>query len=214
MWSFLPEEALPFIVVAVGVPGWDAFGNGDAGLRVDSREAVGRQLLSLVFGLRAGQGHPGVLDELARDPGSRQALGELDHLVHMAFQGDPALAAEGAAVIAAYYRQRAGAGDVEALVELCHFLYWDEPEAARAAFQEAVEAGYLHAMINVAKVLSNVLEDEEAALAAYEQAAASGDADVSAEAMRRGGPVPAGDRGRRCGPVRACVGSPRGPAGA
>ncbi len=99
------------------------------------------------------------------------------------FGADPAMASEASAVIAAFYRQRADAGDVEALAELGDFLYWDEPAAARAAYQEAIEAGHPHAMIDLAKVLRNVLDDEETALAVYEQAAASGDTNLSAEAM-------------------------------
>jgi tetratricopeptide (TPR) repeat protein len=179
----LPEEAVPFMVMAVRVHGWDALRGGDGGRGADSGEAVGQRLLGLVFGLQVGKAHPGVLDELARDPHSRRALGELTHLVYEAFQADQALASEAAAVIAASYRRRANTGDTEALIELGDFLYWDEPEAARAAYQEAVEAGHLPAMIGLGRVLSNVLEDEEAAFAVFEQAAASGDADVSAEAM-------------------------------
>ena len=38
-------------------------------------------------------------------------------------------------------------------------------------------------MIDLAEVLRNVLDDEETALAVYEQAAASGDTNLSAEAM-------------------------------
>jgi TolA-binding protein len=157
--------------------------NGQAGLAVASREIVGRQLLSLIFGLQGDQGLPDVLAGLARDPGSRQALAELEHQAFEAFEADPAMASEAAAVIAGFYRQRADAGDVAALVELGDFLYWDEPEAARAAYQEAIDAGHLHAIIDLAKILQNVLEDEDTALAVYEQAAASEDADVSAEAM-------------------------------
>jgi tetratricopeptide (TPR) repeat protein len=100
-----------------------------------------------------------------------------------AFEADPAMASEAAAVIAAFYRQRADAGDAGALAELGSFLYWDEPETARAAYQEAIEAGHLQAMISLARLLYNVLDDEEAALAVLKQAAASADADLSAEAM-------------------------------
>jgi tetratricopeptide (TPR) repeat protein len=183
VWSFLPDEATPFVVAAVRLLGPDAFSDGQAGRAEPSREAVGRQLLSLIFGLRGGQRLPDVLADLARGPDSRQALDELEHHMFEAFEADPARASEAAAVIAAFYRQRADAGDVGALVELGDFLYWDEPVAARAAYQEAIEAGHPHAMIDLAKVLHNVLEDEETALTVYEQAAASGDTDLSAEAM-------------------------------
>jgi tetratricopeptide (TPR) repeat protein len=180
VWDFLPAEAVPFVVAAVQVPGSDSFSGGQAG--VPSREAVGRQLLSLIFGFQDGLVSPGVLAGLARNPHDRQALTELGLQASEAFEADPAMASEAAAVIAAFYRQRAGAGDVEALVELGGFLYWDEPEAARAVFEEAVGAGHLHALLDLARLLRNVLGDEEAALLALEQAAASEQADLSAEA--------------------------------
>jgi tetratricopeptide (TPR) repeat protein len=183
VWSFLPDQATRFVVAAVRLLGPDALGDSQAGRAVPGREAAGLQLLSLIFGLGGDQRVPDVLEGLARDPESREALDELEHQVSEAFEADPARASQAAAVIAAFYRQRADAGDVEALVELGDFLYWDEPEAARAAYQEAIGAGHLHAMIVLAEVLGNVLEDEEAAMAVYERAAASGDADLSAQAM-------------------------------
>ena len=180
MWDFLPDEAAPFVVAAVRVPGPDSFSDGQAA--VPSREAVGRQILSLIFGPQAGQRVPDVLSGLARDPGNRQALAELEHQASRALRADPAVASQAAAVIAAFYRRRAAAGDVQALVELGGFLYWDEPEAARAAYQEAVGAGHLHALLDLARLLRHVLGDEEAALVVLARAAASEDADLSAEA--------------------------------
>jgi hypothetical protein len=132
VWSFLPGEATRFAAAAVRVVGSDDFSDGHAGRAMQSREAVGRRLLSLIFGLQGNEGLPDAVAELRRDPDSRQALGELEHQIFEAFGADPALASEAAAVIAAFYRQRADAGDVEALVELGDLLYWDEPEAARA----------------------------------------------------------------------------------
>jgi len=154
-----------------------------AALAAPSREAVGRQLLSLIFGLEGDEGLPDMLAGLARDPGSRQDLAELDHQAFEAFEANPGMAAEAAAVISAFYRRRAEAGDVQALVELGDFWYWDEPEAARAAYQEAIDAGHLYALLRLAALLLNVLEDEETALALYQQAAAEDDADLRAEAM-------------------------------
>lgn len=182
-WRFLPHQAMRFVVAAVEAPGPDAFGDGRAGRAVSDRNAAGRQILSLIFGFRGGQRLPDVLAGLARDPDSRQARDELEFRMSGAFAADPAMASETAAVIAAFYRQRADAGDAGALAELGDFLYWDEPEAARAAYQEAIEAGHLPAMIDLARLLYNFLDDEPAALAVLEQAAAGSDADLSAEAM-------------------------------
>lgn len=58
-----------------------------------------------------------------------------------------------------------------------------KPSDARAAYREAVDAGYLHALIDLAMVLRNVLNDEDAAVAVYRQAIGSGDPDLAAEAM-------------------------------
>jgi tetratricopeptide (TPR) repeat protein len=176
----LPDEAVPFVVAAIQVPGPGSLSDGQAA--VAGREAVGWQLLSLIFGPGAGQRLPDVLSGLARNPHDRQALTGLGHQVCEAFEADPAMASEAAAVIAAFYRGRAAAGDVQALVELGGFLYWDEPEAARAAFEGAVGAGLLHALLDLARLLRHVLADEEAALAVLARAAASEDTDLSAEA--------------------------------
>lgn len=73
--------------------------------------------------------------------------------------------------------------DAQALVDLGDRLYWDDPEGARAAYQQAVDAGHLHAMIDLAQVLRVGLGDDAAALAAYQRAAGSADADVRAEAL-------------------------------
>lgn len=169
------------MAAAAGVPGSGDF-NGQGGRSVPSRQAVGRQLLSLISGPDSDHFPPDVLTELARDPNSGRARDELEHQAFAAFRADPVKASQAAAVIASFYRQQADRGDTAALVELGDFLYWDEPGAARAAYQEAIDAGHQHALIDLAKLLHNVLEDEDAALAVYQRAAASGDADLSAEA--------------------------------
>lgn len=91
----LPGEAAPFLVAAVRAHGSDGFSHGQAGLSEASREAVGRRLLSLIFGRQGDHVLPDVSAELAR---TRQALDELEHLAFAAFKADPALASEAAAV--------------------------------------------------------------------------------------------------------------------
>lgn len=99
------------------------------------------------------------------------------------FESDPDRAAQAAGVIAGFYRGQAAAGRVEALVDLGDLLYWDDPQAARSAYQEAVDAGYLPALLGLAKVLNVVIGDQDAAVAVYQQAISNGDPDVAAEAM-------------------------------
>ena len=66
MWSFLPDEATPFVVAAVRLPGSDAFSDGQAGRAAPGQEAVGRQLLSRAHPGEPGAGSSGfrVADEL------------------------------------------------------------------------------------------------------------------------------------------------------
>jgi tetratricopeptide (TPR) repeat protein len=174
-WVFLPDEAVPLMVAAVRADGLDTATGPAAG----DTETLGRELLRMVLGTEDDE----ALAELGRDPASHGARERLTHQAFEVFESDPAAAAGAAAAIAAFYRRRADAGDVQALVDLGDFLYWDEPEATRAAYQEAIDAGDEHALIALGIVLSNVLGDEEAALAAYDRAAASDDPDLRAEAM-------------------------------
>ena len=174
-WAFLPDEAVPFMVAAVRADGLDTATGPAAG----DTETLGRQLLRMVLGTEDDE----ALAELSRDPASPRARERLTHQAFEVFESDPAAAGAAAAAIAAFHRRRADAGDVRALVDLGDFLYWDEPAAARGAYQEAIDAGHPHALIALGMVLSNVLDDEEAALAAYERAAASDDPDLRAEAL-------------------------------
>jgi tetratricopeptide (TPR) repeat protein len=184
LWSFLADEVTPFMVSAIGVLGVEVLAAEDEGLALPDQEAVGRELLLLVFGARDGGPElPAELTGLIADPDSEAAAAGLTGCLFQAFKADPGMASAAAAMIARFYRRRADGGDVRALVELGDFLYWDEPGAARAAYQEAVDAGHLHALIDLAAVLCNVVEDEDAAVAVYQQAISSDDPDLAAEAM-------------------------------
>jgi len=181
VWDFLPAVAARFMAAVAGGPA-SAPAPGRAAGGDPGREAAGRQLVSLVCGVQGGQRLPGVLARLALDPASRRARDDLEHQVLDALEADQDLLPRAVAVIEAYYRQRAAAGDPGALAELGDFLYWDEPAAARAAYQAAIRAGHARASLSLARLLHDVLEDEEAALVACQQAAASEDQDLSAEA--------------------------------
>jgi hypothetical protein len=64
--------------------------------------------------------------------------------------------------------------DAQALVDLGDRLYWDDPEGARAAYQQAVDAGHAEwagaAMVGLAGLLQRKLDDADAAEALYRQA--------------------------------------------
>lgn len=183
-WSFLPQAATPFMVAAVRAFGPDAAISPPASRAAGDTQTVGRELLRLVFGTVDGAGmRAEALAELARDPASLRVREQLTARAFEVFESAPVVAAEATGAIAAFYRRRADAGEVQALVELGDFLYWDEPDAARAAYQEAIDAGHAHALIDLGMVLNNVMGDEQAALAAYDRAAASDDPDLRAEAL-------------------------------
>jgi len=182
-WTFLPEAAAPFMLAAaqaIGLPA-DPVTSPPPGAAAGAARALGRELLRMVLGTQDGGGLPDVLAELVRDPDGQQAQEWLTEQAFEVFESDLAAADRAAAAVAAFHRRRADAGDVQALVDLGDLLYWDEPEAARAAYQEAVDAGHQHALLDLAKVVRR--EDEDAALAVLQQAAGSTDPDLSAEAM-------------------------------
>jgi tetratricopeptide (TPR) repeat protein len=180
-WLFLPEAAAPLMLAAVEEYGPQVLGESRAA-GPSAAAIVGRDLLRLVFGpADRAAGPPDVLARLAPDPAGQQAAEALTSHVHEFFEADPAAAAGAAALIAAFHRERASGGEVQALVDLGDFLYWDRPEEARAAYEEAIDAGHQHALIDLA-VLLRCRGDEPAALAAYRKAADNGDPDLAAEA--------------------------------
>ena len=86
-------------------------------------------------------------------------------------------------VLARYYRQQLDSGDGQALAELGDLLWWDEPQLARTAFERAAGAGNNGALIRLAQHRWVVLKDYEGSLPHYQQAIASPDPGVAAEAL-------------------------------
>lgn len=179
-WLFLADQAVPLMLAAVRAYGPRVLSDHCAG-DAAGPEAVGRDLLRVVFG-SGDAGLPDVLAELVRRPDDEQASEGLATRASEALEADPRVADEAAGMIAAYHRDRADSGDVQALVSLGDFLYWDDPQKARMAYQEAIDAGHAHALIDLAKLLHR-LGEEDAALTAYQQAQDSDDPDLVAEAM-------------------------------
>jgi hypothetical protein len=184
MWDFVVEKAAPFMAAAARRYGREVLVDDDSGALPDDRESAGRRLLQLVFGSGgAGPDVPPLVAGLIEDPGSPQMLAGLTAYADEVFESDPGKAAQAAGVIAGFYRGQAAADRVEALVDLGDLLYWDDPQAARAAYQEAADAGHVPALLGLAKVLNAVIGDQDGAVAVYQRAASSGDPDVAAEAM-------------------------------
>jgi TolA-binding protein len=182
-WRFLPEAAAPLMLAAIRALGAQALSRPVTDEPMTA-ETCGSRLLQLVFADRTqARGGPALTPVSGRDRDDGQRRAELETLASDAFGDDPAAADRAADLIAAYHRQRADGGDVQALVNLGDFLYWDRPEAARAAYQDAIDGGYLHALIDLALLLESRFADEDAAFAAYRQAIAHGQPDLAAEAM-------------------------------
>jgi hypothetical protein len=158
MWDFVVEEAAPFMAAAARRYGREVLVDDDSRAVPDDRESVGCRLLQLVFGSgRVGPDVPPLVAGLIEDPGSPQMLAGLTAYADEVFESDPGKAANAAGVIAGFYRGQAAVGRVEALVDLGDLLYWDDPQAARAAYQEAVDAGHVPALLGLAKVLNAVI---------------------------------------------------------
>lgn len=145
-------------------------------------EIMGRELLQLLFGT-GDAGLPDVLGKLVREPDDEEAAEGLTEHASEVFESDAAAAERAAAMITAYYRDLAGRGDSQALVDLGDFLRSVDPEEARTAYQQAIDAGHARALIQLGKLLHERLRDNDAALAAYGQAERSGDPDLAAQAI-------------------------------
>jgi hypothetical protein len=118
LWSFLAGETTPFMVSAIRVLGLEVLAAEDEGMALPDSEAVGRELLRLVFDARDGGPElPAVLTGLIAEPDSEAAATGLTGCLFQAFQADPGLASAAAAMIARFYRRQADGGDLTP----CHF---------------------------------------------------------------------------------------------
>jgi TolA-binding protein len=142
--------------------------------------AVGCELARLIFA--RPEADSSVSARLAAVLGS-SGRGELETRIAGLLEADPGLAASAGEVLGRYYRQQLDSGDGQALAELGSLLWWDEPQLARTAFERAAGAGNDRALVHLAQHRWVVLEDYEGALALYQQAIASPDPGVAAEAL-------------------------------
>lgn len=160
-------------------------------------QAVGRELARLIFGRAEEAGViPAPLAQLVERPGSERAWLAVDSHVEDVLESDPGLAAGVGQVLARYYRQQLESGDGQALVDLGDLLWGDDPELAQTAFERAVEAGNMRALLRMAGHRSTVLDDLDGAVALYQEGAASPEAEIAAEALVGLGDVRL-DRSRR-----------------
>ena len=172
---FPPNEVERAIQAAIGAFGAEVLAPGPDG-EVLALESVGRRVLRLAFGPDDG--------ELPRDrarPGPRSGQrGRRRGTVSRGGRGAEPRPGQGVAardLIVGLCRRRAAAGDAQALVELGDLLRRDDPEGARAAYQQAVDAGHRRALFDLAEVTRKLAGGDDATLAFYRKAAASADPD-------------------------------------
>jgi tetratricopeptide (TPR) repeat protein len=172
-----------FVAEAVQAYGDRVLADAD-GMDAGGPEAVGRDLARLIFGgAEAGTAIPAPLGALIGRPGSSSAQLALYGYVEERLEADPGLASAAAGVLGRYYRQQLESGDGQGLADLGDLLWGDEPELARTAFEHAVDAGNRRALIRLATHRRLESGDYEGALALYQQAVASPEPGIAAEAL-------------------------------
>ncbi|HKD88555.1 MAG TPA: hypothetical protein VKB62_08505 [Streptosporangiaceae bacterium] len=178
----LSERAARCIQAAVRVFGADL---GSARPAEDSGQpaAVGYLLFRRIFGDRNRQEE---LDQhlaaLARDPRAHAAQDALEDLISDELEDDPAAAEAVLGTLTAFYRRQAEAGSVQGMVDLGDLLHRDgNLDGAKAAYQQAVDAGRYEVLIDMAHLLC--FTDNEAARACLDQAISIGGPDLAAHAL-------------------------------
>ena len=201
-WVSLTDHAAHYVMAALRAL--------DTGILVasppaDSEEpaAFGVRLFRLIFANRTGQDDFGEqLAALARDP-DRDAAGDaLEGLISEALEDDPALASAVLGTLEDWYRLRAGAGSVQAMADLGTLLRDEgDVEGAKAAYQQAIDAGRHQTLIDLAHLFR--FTEHDAARACLDQAMRVGDQDLTAQALVTLSTVLAGSGPERSDPTAA-----------
>jgi tetratricopeptide (TPR) repeat protein len=145
---------------AVGCSGW-SFGG----------QAAGGQVPELLVALVASPDDAGVQD----------ALGDG---VAAALHDDPQLQAAVVEMLTGFYRREIEAGSTPGYGPAGNLLQaLDDLDGARAAYQQAIDCGHVHAMLSLAHLLMAEVGDAEGARVWPRRAIGSADAEVAAEAM-------------------------------
>jgi tetratricopeptide (TPR) repeat protein len=172
-----------FVAQAVQAYGDRVLAEAD-GLDAGGPQAVGRDLARLIFGgAEAGTAIPAPLRAVIGRPDSSAAQVALYGHIEERLEADPGLAPAAAGVLSRYYRQQLESGDGQALADLGDLLSGHEPELARTALERAVDAGNRRAVIRLAFHLRVEFRDYEGAVALYQQAVASPEPGIAAEAL-------------------------------
>ncbi|HEY2077679.1 MAG TPA: hypothetical protein VGH53_15200, partial [Streptosporangiaceae bacterium] len=181
-WVSLTQQAAHYMMAALRVSGADVLA-AHPPADSDEPQDLGTNLFRLIFADRKGQDD---LDEqlpaLARDPDGQAAQDALEGLISHALDNDSEVASAALGTLAAFYRRRAEAGSVHALADLGHLLHREgDRDGAKAAYQQATDAGWHEAFIDMAHLLR--FTDNDAARACLDQAISVGDPDLTAHAL-------------------------------
>ena len=144
----------------------------------DTTESAGWQLYELIFGSLPGDAEVvGLLAGLAISPDDGRSLEALAAQVDDALADDPAAQTAAFGLVTGLYRRQAEGGRAAALLDLGDLLEFEDDDAAQAAYEQAVAAGEIRALVELAYVLRRK-GDDAGAEAAARRAGASGDPDV------------------------------------
>lgn len=168
------------MAAAVQAYGSAVLGSGDS-VCAAADAVLGRELLREIF--RVESSLPDVLTALIANPDDRDAVAALRSRVNAALRDDPVLEARLTAMLAASCRREFAAGNTRAMAKLGHLLRWDDPDAARSVYQQAVDAGEVHALIDLARHLFRDAGDAAGAQDTYQRAIDTGDAEIVLEAL-------------------------------
>jgi tetratricopeptide (TPR) repeat protein len=153
-------------------------GAGPAGASPDTPEALGRSLLRIV------SGDPAPLADFLTSPADPARQAGLEDWLYDALDEQPGLRDAMAVALTGYCRRRAASGDAQALADLGDLLRWQQDfDAARDAYQQAVDLGHDRALPSLASLLRTCLGDVDCARAWLRRAIGCGDPDVAAEGM-------------------------------
>ena len=178
----LSEQVVPYIAAALGTYGKDVLIGNEA---PDTAPTLGRRLLQEIIGNQeAAPRLTDAMEALIADPEGTGPRAALEGQVEQSLYDNPQLIAAVSETLTRFLLREIEAGNVASMVELGDLRRWQEEYAgARAAYQRAIDCGRTHALIDLARMLRGDLGDADGARDCLEQAIASEDADVAAEAL-------------------------------
>jgi tetratricopeptide (TPR) repeat protein len=179
----ISEDVTHYITAAVRAYGAEVL-EVEPGRHGDAPSELGRRLLQEIYAASSASAQlPRAVEDLIADPADAELQYVLENEVERTFNDDSWTESIATDLLVGFYREEIEAGNTEAMVGLGDLLRWQgDPEAARVAYQQAVDCGSAHAMIDLARLMRGDLGDVDSARVIFERAIESGNAEVSWEA--------------------------------